>query len=80
VLARYHALVDSLSFETPGESTSRLAAFLEENRQYQVADSVEAQIVIYRGASAGLYHQARAQRDGEFDRAEQMLKDPALVD
>lgn len=81
VLARYHALVDTLSFDTPGESVARLEAFLAEAGKYQVADSVEAKIVIYRGATHGLYHQARElARDGEFDRAEAMLQDLAQTD
>jgi hypothetical protein len=81
VLARYHALVDTLSFETPGASVAQLEAFLEEAGRYQVADSVAGQIAVYRGATFGLYHRARElARDGDFDPAEAMLRDLALVD
>lgn len=81
VLARYHALVDTLSFDRPGESVAQLDAFLSDTKQYQIADSVEAKITLYRGATYGLYHRARElARDGEFDRAEQMLRDLAQVD
>ncbi|HEX6789701.1 MAG TPA: hypothetical protein VF247_00195 [Candidatus Krumholzibacteria bacterium] len=81
ILARYHALTDTLSFDTPGESVALLESFLSDNRRYQIADSAAQKIVVYRGATHGLYHLARElARDGEFDRAEQMLQDLALVD
>src|SRR5688572_11348475 len=78
---RYHALVDTLSFDRPGTSAAALTSFLAEAKQYDIADSVETKIPIYRGATWGRYHGARElARHGEFDRAEEILKDLTLVD
>ena len=81
MVSQYHSVVDSLSFDTPGQSVVELEAFREDVATYQIADSVEMKIAAYRGATSGRYHDARElARHGEFDRAEAILKDLALVD
>lgn len=81
VVDRYHALVDSLDDDRPGTSAAELTKFLDEADRYQIADSVRIQIRHFELLSYGLYHEARAlARDGEFDRAEEMLRDIAKLD
>ena len=80
VSARYHTMLDTLDTDAPGASIVRLESFLGDNKNYEIADSVQNQIVIRRGQMQGRYHEARElARDGEFDRAEGMLEDLALV-
>lgn len=77
---RYHALVDTLSMENPGSSTDALRSFLVESRRYTVADSVQLQLQRFNAASEGRYRTARElAREGDFDRAEAMLQDLALL-
>lgn len=77
---RYHALLDSLDSDSPGESAELLEAFARENESYSIADSARAESARFLSASDGRYHEARElARAGEFDRAEQMLQDLALV-
>jgi len=81
VADRYHALVDSLDDDQPGASAATLTEFLGEAGPYQIADSVRIQIRHFELLSYGLYHEARAlARDGDFDRAEEMLQDLARLD
>ena len=78
---RFHAIVDSLDADQPGASAVTLTEFLAEARPYQIADSVRLQIRHFELLSYGSYHVARTlARDGEFDRAEAMLKDLAKLD
>jgi len=80
VSARYHAMLDTLDVEQPGASLLALEDFRDANQNYTVADTVEQDILDWRGTIQGRYHQARElARDGEFDRAERMLKDLALL-
>jgi hypothetical protein len=78
VSAHYHALLDSLHADWPGESTQRLEAFLNEYEKYAIADSVRLELALAKDATRGRYHYARElARDGEFDAAESILKDLA---
>jgi hypothetical protein len=80
VSARYHAMLDTLDVNQPGAALLTLETFMNDNPSYTVADSVEQEILVWRAAIQGRYHQARElARDGEFDRAERMLKDLALL-
>jgi tetratricopeptide (TPR) repeat protein len=78
--ARFRALVDTLDTTTPGRSVEQLDAFLREAAKYEIADSVQMEMEKYRAATRGRYHQARSlAREGEFDAAESMLQDLALL-
>jgi len=80
VSARFHAMLDTLDVNRPGTALLTLESFMNENPGYTVGDSVEQEILEWRGAIQGRYHQARElAREGEFDRAERMLKDLALL-
>src|SRR5262245_49566173 len=80
VSTRFHAMLDTLDVNHPGAALLALDTFMNNNPSYTVADSVEREILEWRGAIQGRYHQARElARDGEFDRAERMLKDLALL-
>ena len=80
VATRYHALVDSLDADEPGAAVQSLEGFLDQNKNYDIADSVEYQIAVHRGEMQGRYHEARElARDGEFDQAEEILQDLALA-
>ena len=80
VSARYHAMLDTLDVEQPGASLLALEGFRDANQNYTVADTVEQDILDWRGTIQGRYHQARElSRAGEFDRAERMLQDLALL-
>ncbi len=80
VSARYHAMLDSLIAEEPGEALIALQSFQKENARYTLADSIEHEIVVRRGEIQGRYHQARElAREGQFDTAEHLLRDLALL-
>jgi len=79
VSANFHALLDSLDAESPGQSAELLEAFAREHASYQIADSARLEMKRLEVASEGRYHEARElARDGQFDRAEHMLRDLAL--
>jgi hypothetical protein len=80
VSARFHSLRDSLDADFPGEAIHSLEAFVDENARYQVADSARAETLRFRSMLDGRYHEARElAREGEFDAAEFMLRDLALL-
>lgn len=80
VAARFHALVDTLDVNSPGESVELLQTFLGEYESWEIADSVRLEMERFRAATDGRYHEARElARDGEFDGAEYILKDLARV-
>jgi hypothetical protein len=78
VTAQFHALLDSLDEAPPGAAVARLESFSSAHLDYDIADSVQAEIVQVRGAAEGRYHEARElARRGEFDQAELILVDLA---
>ena len=80
VSTRYHAMLDTLDVNRPGAALVALETFANENQVYSVADSVDQEIIVWRGAIQGRYHQARElAREGEFDAAERNLRDLALL-
>lgn len=80
VSARFHSLRDSLDADAPGEAVHSLEAFVDENRRYQIADSARVEMLRFRSMLDGRYHEARElAREGEFDAAEWMLRDLALL-
>lgn len=79
VSVRYHSLLDTLATDSPGASLRTLESFLSENKKFDIADSVEYQIVVRRAEMQERYHEAREiARDGQFERAEAILQDLAL--
>jgi hypothetical protein len=81
VADHYHALVDTLDDARPGACAAALTKFLEEAGRYQIADSARAQIRHFELMAHGGYHEARElAREGEFDRAEEMLQDLSWLD
>jgi hypothetical protein len=65
--------------DRPGASVQRLRVFLDENRDYDIADRVQAEVDGFRLLAEGRYHDARElARQGRFARAEVMLEDLAL--
>lgn len=80
VQARFHALLDTLDTNSPGESVQSLEAFRREYKQYEIADSARLEMERFQSATDGRYHEARElARRGEFDGAEYILKDLARV-
>ena len=80
VATHFHALLDTLDANSPGAAVVRLEAFLRENENYEIADSVRLEVKRFREATDGRYHEARElAREGEFDGAEFILKDLAQV-
>lgn len=78
VQAGFHALLDTLSVDTPGESAELLSTFLKSAQKYEIADSAQVELNLVRAETTGRYLKARElARDGEFDRAEHMLQDLA---
>jgi hypothetical protein len=78
VTAHFHALLDSLDEAPPGAAVARLESFSRAHLDYEIADSVQAEIVQVRVAAKGRYHEARElARRGEFDQAELILLDLA---
>lgn len=78
VSARFHALLDSLDAAPPGAAAARLESFSREHPDYDIADTVQAEIVRFRMSAKGRHHDARElARQGEFDQAEFILVDLA---
>ena len=78
VTAQFHALLDSLDGTPPGAAVARLESFSRAHLDYDIADSVQAEIAQFRAAATGRYHEARElARQGEFDQAEFILTDLA---
>jgi len=78
VTAHFHALLDSLDGAPPGAAVARLERFSRGHLDYDIGDSVQAEISHFRASATGRYHEARElARQGEFDQAEFILVDLA---
>jgi hypothetical protein len=80
VLAAYSDLVASLDAEAPGMSALRLEEFARRHARYEIAGQADHDIAAWRARLQPAYLRARdLARQGEFDAAESILKDVALV-
>jgi len=78
VEAEFFALIEAADPEHPGADARKLRAFLRENIAYEIADTVQIEAERYHAAAVGRYHKARElSRQGQFDRAQQILEDLA---
>ena len=76
VEAEFFALIDAVDPEQPGAAARKLREFLRENITYEIADTVQVEIERFYAAAVGRYHKARElARQGQFDRAQQILED-----
>lgn len=80
VQAAYTELVASLDPEAPGLSLMRLKYFAQRHARYQIASTVERDVAAWQIRLQPAYLAARdLVRDGQFDQAERVLADLALV-
>jgi hypothetical protein len=80
VQAAYADLVASLDADAPGMSLLRLEEFGRRHARYEIAGRVEKDVATWRARLQPAYLRARdLARQGQFDAAESMLKDLALV-
>ncbi len=79
VTADFEALLERVDNEHPGASVAMLTDFMNENKTYSISSEVEKEIDHLRVLADDRYHEAREiAREGDFDRAEAMLKDLAI--
>jgi hypothetical protein len=80
VQAAYSNLVASLDTGAPGVSVLRLEEFGRRHARYEIAGQVEEDVAAWRARLQPAYLRARdLARQGEFEAAESVLKDLALV-
>jgi hypothetical protein len=78
VKAEFLALIETADPERPGANARSLHEFLRRNISYEIADTVRIEVERHRTAAVGRYHSARELvRQGQFDRARQILEDLA---
>ncbi len=74
------ALLETVDDDRPGKSIQELEVFLLEYGNYEIKTMVESEIDHFRGSLEGRYREARElARNGQFERAESMLEDLALL-
>ena len=73
---QYKVLLEELDADTVGKSIEKLQAFQAQYSRYKIADSAAEKIESLQNDSTDRYLAARdLARDGEFDRADTILKD-----
>ena len=78
VEAEFRTLLEAVDNDRPGASVALLNEFMARNKKFDVVSKVEREIEDLRSLADGRYNEAReVAREGDFDRAEGMLKDLA---